>query len=128
MKSQKGYSLIELAIGLSLFTIFLVCTGSLINASYTNYRLIAQRNEALDYAIAQMEGILAQDKIDASTIGTPISTSYNNMDGEVLIKNADGTTEYTDKVFLVTVDVKYKRTPKSTDEYHLQLKSLKVEK
>lgn len=125
MNSNKGYSLIEIAIGLSLFTIFLVCTGSLINASYTNYRLILQRNEALDYAIAQMEGALASGDVD---VGVPYRTSYNNMSGEVIVENAEGTTEYTDKVFLVTVDVKYKRTPKSTDEYHLKLQSLKVEK
>lgn len=124
MSSNKGYSLIEIAIGLSLFTIFLICTGSLINASYTNYRLILQRNEALDYAIAQMEGVLSSGEVSPGTI----STIYNNMEGETKIENVkDGTTTYKD-VYTVTVDVKYKRTPKSTDEYHLQLKSLKVEK
>lgn len=126
MNSNKGYSLIEIAIGLSLFTIFLVCTGSLINASYTNYRLILQRSEALDYAIAQMEGALASGDVD---VGVPYRTSYNNMSGEVIVENVkDGDITYKDKVFLVTVDVKYKRTPKSTDEYHLKLQSLKVEK
>lgn len=124
MSSNKGYSLIEIAIGLSLFTIFLICTGSLINASYTNYRLILQRNEALDYAIAQMEGVLSSGEVSTGTI----STTYNNMEGETKIENVkDGTTTY-ENVYTVTVDVKYKRTPKSTDEYHLQLKSLKVEK
>lgn len=124
MSSNKGYSLIEIAIGLSLFTIFLVCTGSLINASYTNYRLILQRNEALDYAIAQMEGVLSSGEVSPGTI----TTTYNNMEGETKIENVkDGTTTY-ENVYTVTVDVKYKRTPKSTDEYHLQLKSLKVEK
>lgn len=124
MSSNKGYSLIEIAIGLSLFTIFLICTGSLINASYTNYRLILQRNEALDYAIAQMEGVLSSGEVSPGTI----STTYNNMEGETKIENVkDGTTTY-ENVYTVTVDVKYKRTPKSTDEYHLQLKSLKVEK
>lgn len=124
MSSNKGYSLIEIAIGLSLFTIFLVCTGSLINASYTNYRLILQRNEALDYAIAQMEGVLSSGEVSLGTI----TTTYNNMEGETKIENVkDGTTTY-ENVYTVTVDVKYKRTPKSTDEYHLQLKSLKVEK
>lgn len=124
MSSNKGYSLIEIAIGLSLFTIFLVCTGSLINASYTNYRLILQRNEALDYAIAQMEGVLSSGEVSPETI----TTTYNNMEGETKIENVkDGTTTY-ENVYTVTVDVKYKRTPKSTDEYHLQLKSLKVEK
>lgn len=124
MSSNKGYSLIEIAIGLSLFTIFLICTGSLINASYTNYRLILQRNEALDYAIAQMEGVLSSGEVSPGTI----TTTYNNMEGETKIENVkDGTTTY-ENVYTVTVDVKYKRTPKSTDEYHLQLKSLKVEK
>lgn len=124
MSSNKGYSLIEIAIGLSLFTIFLVCTGSLINASYTNYRLILQRNEALDYAIAQMEGVLSSGEVNAGTI----ATTYNNMNGEVKIENVkDGTTTY-ENVYTVTVDVTYKRTPKSTDEHHLQLQTLKVEK
>ena len=123
MKSQKGYTLIEIAIGLAIITIFLSCTGSLINASFTNYRLLLQRNEALDFAIREMEKVLLADEVIVGDVGY----SENSMDARVIIENVrDGNKVYDDKVFLVTVNVEYSRTSKSTDKYNIELQSLKV--
>lgn len=123
MKSQKGYSLIEIAIGLAIITIFLSCTGSLINASFTNYRLILQRNDALDLAIREMEKVLQSDEIQIGEFGY----IENDMEAKVNIKNVrDGNKVYDDKVFIVTVNVEYSKTQKSLEKYNLELQSLKV--
>ena len=125
LKSNKGYSLIEIAIGLAVITIFLACTGSLINASFTNYRLLLQRTEALDFAIKEMENVLQSEETTVSDVGF----SENFMNARVKIeKIKNGNKVYDDKVFLVTVNVEYTRTPTSTDKYNIELKSLKIVK
>lgn len=125
MNSKKGYSLIEIAIGLAIITIFLVCTGSLINASFTNYRLILQRNEALEFAMREMENVLQADEANVSDYGF----SENSMNARITIeKIRDGNKVYDDKVFLVTVNVEYLRTPTSTEKYNIELQSLKIVK
>ncbi len=125
LKSNRGYSLIEIAIGLAVMTIFLACTGSLINASFTNYRLLLQRNEALDFAIKEMENVLQSEGTTVSDIGF----SENSMNARVKIENVkNGNKVYDDKVFLVTVNVEYKRTANSTEKYNVELKSLKIVK
>lgn len=125
LKSKKGYSLIEIAIGLAVITIFLACTGSLINASFTNYRLLLQRNEALDFAIREMETTLQSEE----TVIGDVGFSENSMNARVKVeKIKNGNKVYDDKVFLVTVNVEYKRTPNSTEKYNVELKSLKIVK
>ena len=121
---QNGYSLIEIVIGLVIITIFLLCTGSLVNASFTNYRLVLQRNEALDLAIASMEEILQSDTVE------PISTGYTNDSMEVKVdveKVHDDQKEY-DNVFLVTVNVEYTKTPTDKKKNNITLQSLKIVK
>lgn len=125
LKSKKGYSLIEIAIGLAVITIFLACTGSLINASFTNYRLLLQRNEALDFAIREMETTLQSEE----TIIGDVGFFENSMNARVKVEKVkNGNKVYDDKVFLVTVNVEYKRTPNSTEKYNVELKSLKIVK
>lgn len=125
LKSNKGYSLIEIAIGLAVITIFLACTGSLINASFTNYRLLLQRNEALDFAIREMENVLQSKE----TIIGDVGFLENSMKARVKVEKVkNGNKVYDDKVFLVTVNVEYSRTPTSTDKYNVELKSLKIVK
>lgn len=137
MKSQRGYSLIEIAIGLAIILIFLVSTGSLINASYTNYRLVLQRNEAMDIAIKYMENVLLEsgDSIREMARALPegqtqisyVGYQENNMEAIVKIEKVkEGNNIYGDKVFLVTVDVLYAKTANSDKKYHVELKSLKV--
>lgn len=137
MNSKKGYSLIEIVIGLVVITLFLVTTGSLVNAAYTNYRLVLQRNEALDYAINRMENILKQP----GDMGLSLATTDRVYTEEEVIKEGimkvtttvdkvkkEDNTSYSDKLLIVTVDVQYKKASSDTKEYHLKLESLKVVK
>ena len=123
MSSNKGYSLIEIAIGLAIIAIFLLCTGSLINASYTNYRLILQRNEALDFAISEMENVLQSDEATIADYGF----TKNSMNARVTVeKIKEGSKVYDDKVFLVKVNIEYSKTPQSEEKYNIELQSLKI--
>ncbi len=61
MKSQKGYSLIEIGVGLALIAIFTFCSSALFNGCYNNHRVIQQRNIAISYAIATIEDALQSD-------------------------------------------------------------------
>lgn len=54
-KSQKGYSLIEVGIGLILISIFMACAISMLSGTCANYRLIEQKNVAMSYLIKAME-------------------------------------------------------------------------
>lgn len=122
MKSNSGYSLIEIAIGLAIITIFLLCTGSLVNASFTNYRLILQRNEALEFAINEMENVLQSDEVSVSDFGF----TRNYMDARITIENVKNGSKIYDNVFIVTVNVAYSKTPQGEKEYSIELQSLKV--
>lgn len=139
MKSHKGYSLVEIVIGLAIILIFLYATGSLINASYTNYRLVLQRNEAMDFAISEMEKILGEsgdkiikdyltDEVDKSNvIISDVGYTKNSMEARVKIEKVINEQKiYGDKVFIVTVNVSYSRTANDTKKYDLELQSLKV--
>ncbi len=61
LKSNKGYSLMEIGVGILILTIFLFFSIGLFNACYTNYRRIKQRNIAIDRAIYYMENMLQTD-------------------------------------------------------------------
>ncbi|MBQ9314760.1 MAG: prepilin-type N-terminal cleavage/methylation domain-containing protein [Clostridia bacterium] len=123
MKTNKGYSLIEIVIGLAIIVIFLIATNSLVNASYDRYRLILQRNEAMDFAIREMEEILQSGETGVMDFGH----TENNMVSRVKVeKIKNGTTLYNDKVFLVTVNVEFTKAPNDNQKYNIELKSLKV--
>ena len=125
MQSTKGYSLIEIVIGLAIIVVFLVGTGSLLNASFTNYHLILQRNEAMDFAITEMEKVLLADSVTVSDVGY----QKNDMNARVKIENVrEGDTVYSDKVFLVTVNVEYYNTQNSTKKQNVEIQSLKIVK
>lgn len=61
IKSQKGYSLIEIGVGLLILTVFLICSVALFNGCYNTYRMIQQRNVAVNYAVSAMEDMLQTD-------------------------------------------------------------------
>lgn len=130
MKSQKGYSLIEIVVGLVVITLFLLTTGSLINASYTNYYLILQRNEAMDCAIKTMEEILSSDDI----LSSGETLSYDgSFDIKVNIDNVSYSDDknqkiISDKVFKVGVEVSYSKSPTSKNKNKVRLESLKIVK
>lgn len=60
-KKNKGYSLIEIAVGIIMLTIFLLVSIGLFNGCYNNYRRIKQRNIAIDRAVYYIENMLQTD-------------------------------------------------------------------
>lgn len=54
-KSQKGYSLVEVGVGLILISIFMACAISMLSGTTANYRLIEQKNVAMSYLIKAVE-------------------------------------------------------------------------
>lgn len=68
---------------------------------------------------------MQSDEVEVSDYGY----SQNSMNARITIENVkDGNKVYDDKVFLVTVNVEYKKTPQSEEKYNIELKSLKVVK
>ena len=61
LKSNKGYSLIEIGVGILILTVFLIVSIGLFNGCYTNYRRIKQRNIAINRAVYYMENMLQTD-------------------------------------------------------------------
>ena len=87
--------------------------------------MILQRNEALDFALKEIETVLQADEVEVSDYGY----SQNSMNARITIENVkDGNKVYDDKVFLVTVNVEYKKTPQSEEKHNVELKTLKVVK
>lgn len=60
-KSNKGYSLIEIGVGVIILTVFLIFSIGLFNGCYTYYRKIKARNLAMDRAIFHIENMLQAD-------------------------------------------------------------------
>lgn len=83
MKSQKGYSLVEIGVGILILTVFLVCSVALFNGCYSTYRMIQQRNIATDYAITAMEEML---QTDADILTGFFVEEYNETDGKIELK------------------------------------------
>lgn len=61
MKSQNGYSLIEIGIGLLIIAVFSFFSIALFNGCYNNYRVIQQRNIAMSHAVSTIEEVLQSD-------------------------------------------------------------------
>lgn len=61
LKSNKGYSLVEIGVGLLILTVFLICSAALFNGCYNTYRMIQQRNLALNLAVTNIENMLQTD-------------------------------------------------------------------
>lgn len=60
-KSQKGYSLIEIGVGVIIITVFLVSSTALFNGCFNTYRAIQQRNYVINYAVSYVEKLLQTD-------------------------------------------------------------------
>ena len=61
IKTNRGYSLIEIGVGILVLTIFLIFSISVFNACYNNYRRIKVRNIATDRAVYHIEQMLQTD-------------------------------------------------------------------
>ena len=60
-KSQKGYSLIEIGVGIIIITIMLACSTSLFNGCFNIYRAIQQKNYVINHAVTRIEELLLTD-------------------------------------------------------------------
>ena len=61
IKSNRGYSLIEIGVGILILTVFLIYSIGMFNGCYNNYRWIKARNLALDRAVYHIENLLSTD-------------------------------------------------------------------
>lgn len=77
LKSKKGYSLIEIGIGILILTVFLICSMALFNGCYNTYRMIQQRNLAINQAVTSMEALLQKD---ADILTGFFEEVYNDID------------------------------------------------
>lgn len=126
IKSNKGYSLVEIGIALVIVVIFMTISVSLLSASNENYRIIEQKSTALSYAIKAIEAKQLDNPI------TEIETkakNENNMTIEVIeeeLEDKDGK-YYGDKVKVITANVIY-HVKMSDEGKTLTLKTLKINK
>ena len=110
LKSNKGYSLIEIGVALIIVSIFMVISISLLSASNENYRRIEQKNIALSYAMQAIETIQLENKEISLEEIKNRALVQNNMQINTNIETLppkDGI-NVGGKVFIITVDVIYK--------------------
>lgn len=128
LKSNSGYSLMEIGIALIIVGIFMTISVSLLSGSNENYRIIEQRNTALSYAIKVIESIQLNKNNDVISEIITEAKIKNNMDiQQPIIEKLppkDGI-DYDDKVQIVTVNVNY-RIKNNDEEKTLTLKTLKI--
>ena len=128
VKSNKGYSLVEIGIAIVIVGIFMVCSVSLLAASNDNYRRIEQRNIALSYAMQAIEAI-QMDNQEISLDEIKNRARHNNMEIITNIETLppkDGMS-VVGKVLVVTVDVRYKtQSSDAGTPVTLSLETLKI--
>lgn len=80
LKSQKGYSLLEIGVGLILITIFMICGVTMLRGTYNTYRFIDQQNIVMNYLIRAVEKELLESanfEITDSPADTAIQENTN---------------------------------------------------
>ena len=90
-KSQKGYSLVEIGVGLLLIAIFMVFSFTMIRGTHNTYRLVEQRNIALSYLIKGTERELLSEveSVNFSITDNPSDTvvTENSANRKVTVTN-----------------------------------------
>ncbi len=127
LRSNKGYSLVEVGVALVIVTIFMVISISLLSASNDNYRRIEQKNIALSYAMQAIETIQLENKEISLDEVKHKALVQNNMQIDTNIETLppkDGI-NVGGKVLLVTVNVQY-NVSKASAPATLTLKTLMV--
>ncbi|MBO5179704.1 MAG: type II secretion system protein [Clostridia bacterium] len=95
-KSQKGYSLIEIGVGVLIITVLLVCSTSLFNGCFNIYSAVQQRNYVISHAVSRVEELLLMDVDTLLTeyIDEDTTVVYNDNDKLVdavkNLNNAEG--------------------------------------
>lgn len=145
IKSQKGYSVLEIGVGLIIISIFMVCSVTMLKGTYENYRLVEQNNLAISYAIKGVERELLKGSRVIEITEDPLDTvetregnkeisvtkiDANNMTLTTIVEplpEKNGKSYETSKVKLVTSSVEYylKKNDESTKKI-LELQTLKI--
>ena len=92
-KSNKGYSLIEIGVGILILTVFLLVSLGLFNGAYNNYRRIKQRNIAVNAAVTQIETMLQMDTAELTGF---FEQKQNNITGKYELRPCDKLVEFID--------------------------------
>lgn len=124
IKSQKGFSLIEIGVAIIVVTLFMGLNISLYNGAYNNYRIVLQRNRALAYAIEEIELNLNSQYVDVVAKVEPATKDNGNLSKNVTINEVVGANR---KVKTITVTVGYKIKPKDVEEKKLVLQTVIVD-
>lgn len=103
-KTKKGYSLIEIGVGVLILTVFLVCSIALFNGCYNTYRMIQQRNIAVDYAVANMEKML---QTDADILTGFFVESYDASSNQSILKANETFRDYVEDNFELEFKQRY---------------------
>ena len=146
LKSQKGYSLLEIGVGLILITIFMVCGVTMLKGTYNTYRYIEQRDLAMNYLIQSVEHeLLPNANFDITGNVTDTVVQENTQSRKVTVTEVKGynfiiTTTLEDlppkngvsyadsKVKLLTSDIEFFiRKGDESSRRILTLKTLKIE-
>ncbi len=95
-RSNKGYSLIEIGVGILILTVFLLVSLGMFNGAYNNYRRIKQRNIAVNAAIEQIENMLQMDTNELTGFFT---RTQNPMTGKYELKPCNKLIEFVEENF-----------------------------
>lgn len=106
LNSNKGYSLIEIGIGILILTAFLICSMALFNGCYNTYRMIQQRNIAINQAVTSMEALLQKD---ADILTGFLVEEYNDVDEKYELVANTVFSEFVDDNFDTSFKTRYAR-------------------
>ena len=73
LKSQKGYSLLEIGVGLVIIVVFMYYSVTMLKATYNTYRYVEQRNIVMAYLIKSIENALLDD-VEMPVTDNPANT------------------------------------------------------
>lgn len=102
LKSQKGYSLIEIGVGIIIITVYLASSTTLFNGCFNTYRAIQQRNYVVNYAVSQVERML---QLDADILMPDPSNEELIDEVKSLNDTADGKEKLATGEYAVPADV-----------------------
>ena len=146
LKSQKGYSLLEIGVGLILITIFMISGVTMLKGTYNTYRYIEQRDLAMYYLVQSVEKELidnanfiltddpANTKIEENTPSRKVTVTEvpgHNFKITTTLENLppkNGVSYANSRVKLLTSDIEFFiRKNDESSRRILTLKTLKIE-
>jgi type II secretory pathway pseudopilin PulG len=132
LKSQKGYSLLEVGVGLVIIVVFMYYSVTMLEATYNTYRYIEQNNMVMTYLVKSIENALLDD-VEMKITDDPTQT-VDHGNGKVVttIPLSSGVGEEKPKIVITTTiedlppkgGKSYENSPvkkvTSTAEYYLR--------